>query len=103
MNYFQAAVCLENQAPQLQGGWRLRENTLSKLAFQTARPSGAREAWVLLALPLQSGVVGGGGRTSASSPVKRGESHSWFCAPYRHVEGTTWNNVHEENITGNLL
>ena len=60
MNYFQAAVCLENQAPQLQGGWRLRENTLSKLAFQTARPSGAREAWVLLALPLPGGVGGGG-------------------------------------------
>ena len=60
MNYFQAAVCLENQAPQLQGGWRLRENTLSKLTFQTARPSGAREAWVLLALPLQWGVGGRG-------------------------------------------
>lgn len=74
MNYFQAAVCLENEAPQLQGGWRLRENTREQAGFPDGSAQrSTREAWVLLALPLQSGVVGGGGRTSASSPAERGD------------------------------
>ena len=58
MNYFQAAVCLENKAPQLQGGWRPRENSRWQAGF-LARLSGAREAWALPALPLQGGEVGG--------------------------------------------
>ena len=33
MNYFQAAVCLENKAPQLQGGWRPGENSHRQAGF----------------------------------------------------------------------
>ena len=38
-----------------------------------------------------------GGRGGGACASSAGGPHSWFCVPYRRVEGATVN-VHEENV-----
>ena len=94
MNYFQAAVCLENKALQLQGGWRLRENSRRQAGF----PGSPQQCAGGLGSPGPA-IVGGvvGGTCLSILSCQRGDHTSWFCVPYRHVEGATVN-VHEENV-----